>query len=245
MTILMDCHEPDSIRILLEQMTPVAVVPLNEMGFADYQWSAVDGHLIQVERKQIDEILSGMMKVEEQLTREMMKLEEFGPHGETILLYERTCHPQRLKGVQSLRKTAKGYSEGHDYPHVNYTQLQAWLYQLDKAGVSNYHTCDQVGTALTLGAWYNSSQDANHQTLKRYIKDHIIIKSRNPHIYNLMAIKGADIGEVKATALIERYGTFWYVINEPVEALAETYIGDKRLGSTVARKLLKAVGRLE
>lgn len=240
--IRMDVHEPIEVKQLLEQSVQVSVIPLNQHGFADYHWVAVDGHTIQVERKQIDEILGGLDHVEEQLTREIGKADE------TILLYEGTVsHYHDVRpSVRSwkLTKGGKVVAPHHTY-HISYTGLQAWFYQLDKSGITVFHTFDVYHTARAIVAWYNSSQKLEHTTLKRYIKDKAYSSDRNPHILNLMNIKGGGIGEEYAKALIDRFGTFWSVVNQTVDILAETRVGKRALGTSAAIKLLKAIGRLQ
>jgi len=245
MTIMVDYHEPEQIEHLVAQTVPVIRCGLNDEGFADYLWFACDGHRIQVERKQIDEILGGLDKVEEQLRRELSNGVE-----ETILLHERECEPIHSMKMftQSWNKTKDGkiMVPGHKY-NVSYTGLHAWFNQLDKAGITIVHSFDYEATALVLVALYQNSQKVEHTTLRRYIKEHIYIKDYNPHVLNLMSIKGAGIGEAKATALIQRFGTFWYTINQPVESLAETLVGEegkeKRFGMVGANRLLKAIGK--
>jgi hypothetical protein len=239
----MDNHEPQEIKLLIEQTVPV-VVPqpgLNSQGFADYFWYAVDNHRIQVERKQIDEILGGMDSVEEQLRREMDNGVE-----ETLLLIEGICEPiAGLKiATQSWRraKDKRILVPGHSY-NVSYTGLQAWKSQLDKAGITIVETFDYTATAMTLVALYQNAQKEEHKTLRRYIKDRIYIESYNPHILSLMGIKGGGVGEEIAKALIDRYGTFWYCINQEVEDLAQTLVGRKQLGINRARRLLRSIGR--
>jgi len=249
MTIMMDIYEPKQIEDLLKQSVPVIRMSLNHgpSGLADYMWFAHDGHRVQVERKQIDEILSDLDGVEELLGREMSNGVE-----ETILLYEGTCEP--IPGLKmatqswKIGKNKKVMVPSHKY-NVSYSGLHAWLYQLDKAGVTIVHTAHYLATAMALVSMYNSSQVKEHSTLRRYIKDKITIKNFNPHVITLMGIKGANLGEAKATALIERYGTVWYTLSQQPEDLAETLIGEegkeKRLGLTVASKLLKAIGRTQ
>ncbi len=241
MTVLIDVFEPIQIELLIAQTTEVSKLSLNSQGFADYLFYAVDGHRIQVERKQTDEVLGGMDHVEEQLSREMDNGVE-----ETILLIEGVCEPVAgLKIATQTWRRAKNKNilvPGRVY-NVSYVGLQAWKSQLDKAGVTIVETFDYTATAMTLVALYQNAQKVEHKTLRRYIKDRIYIESKNPHIHNLMAIKGGGIGEEKAKALIERYGTFWYTINQRVEDLAETVVGDKRLGVKSAQRLLKTLGR--
>ncbi|MEK0348137.1 MAG: hypothetical protein QQN44_07400, partial [Nitrosopumilus sp.] len=238
-----DIFEPKEIETLIGQTVPTTRKTLNHSpeGYADYLFFACDGHRIQVERKQIDEILSDLDGTEEQLGREVSNGVE-----ETILIYEGTCEPiPGLKmAVQSfkLAKGGKVMVPSHKY-NISYTGLQAWFSQLDKAGITVIHTCHYIGTAMTLVALYNNAQKQEHTTLRRYIKEHIVVKPFNEHVITLMGIKGANLGEARAKALIERYGTVWYTLNQGVEEIAETVVGEKKLGMAVARKLHKAIGR--
>ncbi len=245
--IFIDTFEPRQIEELIAQTVPTMRQTLNhsDTGIADYMWFTCDGHRVQVERKQIDEILSDMDGVEELLSRELSNGIE-----ETILLYEGTCEP--IPGVKmatqswKLGKNGKIMVPGHKY-NCSYSGLQAWLYQLDKAGVTIIHTAHYLATAMALTAMYLSSQDPKHKTLRRYIKDKIFIPSKNKHIITLMSIKEANLGEARATALIERYGTVWYTLNQSPQDIAETLVGEegkeKRLGLATAHRLMKAIGR--
>ena len=239
--ILMDVFEPEQVKDLISKSVPVSQVALNSQGYADYQWIDCNGRTIQVERKQIDEILGGLDHVEEQLRREVVMTDE------TILVYEGTVEP--YKDIKPQVRSWKPVNNGkimvpHHTYNMSYVGLQAWFYQLSQAGITPFHTFDFWGTARAIVAWYNSCQQKEHTTLKRYIKPKIYLEDYNPHILNLMSLKEAGIGEEKAKALIDRFGTFWYTINQPVEMLAETLVGNKRLGEVTARKLLKSIGRI-
>ncbi len=258
--IFIDIYEPVGIEELVAQAVPVTRMSLNhsEQGYADYLWIAYDGHRIQVERKQIDEILSGLDGTEEQLQRELSNGVE-----ETILLIERFCRPipGNKSAVQTYTRPSPSLSKllmkvlkhddvlvpGHTY-NVSYNGLQAWKSQLDKAGITIVETFDWSATAHTLVALYKNSQVKEHSTLRRYIKDKIITTERNPHVLTLMSVKNGGIGEEKAKALITRYGTAWYVLNQPPEELAETLVGEedgkqRRFGLIGAKRLLDAIGR--
>ena len=243
MSILMDVYEPYSIWELLTQSVDVIKTTLNhsEQGYADYLWYCIDGHRVQVERKQIGELLGGIDAVEEQLSRELGNGVE-----ETVLLVEGFCEP--VPGVRSAiqlwvpSKKGNVLVPGNKY-NISYQGLQAWYSQLDKSGVTIVQTANWKATAITLVGLYASSQKAEHTTLRRYIKDHIHTTSRNPHILTLMGIKNGGVGEEIAKALIERFGTAWYVLSQDVDTLAETVVGEKRFGPARAKKLLKAIGR--
>ncbi len=248
-TIMVDIYEPKEIEDIIKQVVPTIRMSLNHSseGFADYLWFACDGHRIQVERKQASEILSGLDDVEEQLGREVNNGVE-----ETILLIEGVCGPVPgfSRATQTYMKPKKSTRDmliaGHKF-NVNYVGYQAWKSQLDKAGITIVETFDWEATALTLVALYNNSQKEEHTTLRRYIKEHITVQPFNEHVITLMGIRGANLGEGRAKALIERYGTVWYTLNQPAEALAETLVGEegkeKRLGMATVNKLFKAIGK--
>ncbi len=246
MTILLDIFEPEQVEFLIAQTTPVTRTSLNNKGFADYLFYGFDNHRIQVERKQVDEILGGMDRVEEQLGRELQNGVE-----ETILLIEGTCEPvMGLKIATQTWRKAKGKHNvmvpGRTY-NCSYSGYQAWKGQLDKAGITIVETFDYTATAMTLVALYQNAQKPEHKTLRRYIKDRIYVDSKNPHIISLMGLKGGGIGEEKAKALVEQYGTFWWVLQQEPEVLAETLVGkegkEKRLGMDTVKKLFEAIGR--
>ena len=252
MTIMVDIFEPKEIEDIIKMVIPTIRMSLNhsEEGYADYLWFACDGHRIQVERKQVTEILSGLDSVEEQLGRELNN-----GVAETLLLIEGVCGPvpglSRSMQTYIRPKTAKAGREllipGKTY-QVNYVGYQAWKSQLDKAGITIVETFNWEATALTLVGLYNNSQKEEHTTLRRYIKEHITVQPFNEHVITLMGIRGAFLGEGRAKALIERFGTVWYVLNEPAESLAETLVGEeghtkKKLGMATVNKLFKAIGR--
>lgn len=244
MTILIDNHEPQEIMYLIQQSV-LALMPqpgLNSQGWADYLFFACDGHRVQIERKQINEILGGMDLVEEQLWRELGNGVE-----ETILLIEGICEPVfGLKIATQTWSKAKNRNvmvPSHTY-NCSYTGLQAWKNQLDKAGVTIVETFDYTATAMTIVALYQNAQKPEHKTLRRYIKDRIYVESHNPHVYNLMAIKGGGVGEEIAKAWIEQFGTFWYTINQDAEVLAEIEVNKKRVGLSRTKRFLKVIGRL-
>jgi len=251
MTILIDVYEPREIEELLKQVVPTIRMSLNhsDEGFADYLWYAVDNHRIQVERKQVGEILSSLDGVEEQLGREINNGVE-----ETILLIEGVGAPVPgfSRATQTYIRPKNSNSNrdlliaGKKY-NVNYTGYQAWKSQLDKAGITIVETFDWEATALTLIALYNNSQKKEHTTLRRYIKPHITVQPFNEHVLTLMGIRGVNLGESRAKALIERYGTVWYTLSQDPADIAETLVGEegrqKRLGLTTANKLMRAIGK--
>jgi len=180
-------------------------------------------------------------RVEEQLGRELQNGVE-----ETFLLIEGVCEPvMGLKMATQTWRKAKGKNimvPGRTY-NCSYSGYQAWKGQLDKAGITIVETFDYTATAMTLVALYQNTQKSEHKTLRRYIKDRIHVDSKNPHIISLMGLKGGGIGEEKAKALVDQYGTFWWVLQQEPEVLAETMVGEKRLGIATVEKLFRSIGR--
>ncbi len=114
MTLLLDTFEPQQIELLVAQTTTVVRSPLNSGGFADYLFYAHDNHRIQIERKQVGELLGNLGHVEEQLGRELQNGVE-----ETILLIEGVCEP--LAGMKMatqawrMAKDKRLMGPGHQY----------------------------------------------------------------------------------------------------------------------------------
>jgi ERCC4-type nuclease len=240
MSFLLDIFEPEQIEALVRQAVPVQRTLLNEHNFADYFWTDCENMSCQVERKSIDEILSDMDRVEGQLRREIYMAEK------TYLLYEGTfesCLVKDKPGTQSFHKThdKRLMIPGHKY-HVDYSAVMAWFDQLDRHGITIIHTIDWQATAATLVALYKSHQKLaeEHTTFKRVIKHKIYPKPQNPQVETLMGLAGAQLGETRATALIEKFGTAWKVYNSSPDQIATV----NGIGYGIANRILKSVGRI-
>jgi ERCC4-type nuclease len=238
--LLVDVFEPEDIFQLLAQSVDVQRQNLVQAGFADYLWFSCDGHRCQVERKQWGEILSNPDHVEEQLRREMVTTEE------TVLLVEGVAEATRWGMDVYTKSPGKSYFRlQHSYGTPKHPQsglyhrIQSWFWQLDKAGISVYRTCHSRDTASALVAWYKSSQKQEHTTLQRYIKVRANPKAYDARVLTLMGIEKAGLGEVKAKALIAKFGSVYAVLNAPLEELVEV----DGIGKGIAMKLIEAVGR--
>jgi len=239
--LLVDIFEPESIESLLKQSVPVSRVDLNHLDFADYMWVDCENKTNHLERKSIDEILSNLDRVEGQLRREILKADR------TYLLYEGTFEPiyGNKMACQSYRKTKDGklMVPGHKY-NLSYAGVMAWFDQLDRCGITIIHSLDYKTTATILVALYNNGQKPTdqHQTFKRILKQKVYPRpnsEKTRHIATLMGIEGAELGETRATALIQEFGDVWTVFNRSVEELSET-VG---IGKVTAKRLLNAIGR--
>lgn len=233
--LLVDNFEPVGLILpLLQQSIPAENIDLNLKGYADYFWTAEDGHTIQAERKQGGELLGNIDGVEAQLKKQYDKAQE------NILIIEGFVIPT-TNGCTTLRvsKDSNVWYRDREYKGQSYAGYQGWLYQLDKVGITHYNTANVHGTAMLLVALYKNSQKPEHKTLQRYIKPKIFIEVENRHIKTLMGIEGIQLGEKKATALIDRFTTTWGVMIQDVESLIEV----EGIGRKLAERLHWAIGR--
>jgi ERCC4-type nuclease len=237
--LFIDTFEPVQIEQLLAQSVQVTRTSLVNLGLADYCWIACDGHKIQIERKQINEILADIDGVEEQLTR------EFPNADESMLLVEGLyeASDRATPQIQTFRhvkdKAILVPSRTYDF---SYGRYQSWKSSIDKCGITIVETSDYRATAITIVALFKNSLDPDRRTMKRYIKEKIFLEEKNPQVAAMIALGSAykvEIGEKKAKALIARYKTVWAVLQQDPEELAET----EYVGKGTARKLLEAVGR--
>lgn len=240
MPLLLDIFEPVQIEDLVKESIPVQRTQLNSYDFADYFWTDCDNNSVQVERKSIDEILSGLDHVESQLRREIYQA------NRTYLLYEGNFEPILMKGklgCHSFHKTLDGklMIPGHHY-HQDFSGVMAWFDQLDRMGITVINTIDYRATASTLVALYKSQQkkQEEHTTFKRYIKPKVYPKPQNSHVETLMGLAGGNLGEVRAKALVDRFGTAWNVFNSSPDQLAQV----DGIGYGLANRILKAIGRI-
>jgi len=253
MTIYVDSAEPSDIVQYIRQTLPVQIEPLNQRSVADYFFVAADGHRVQVNRTQAAELLSNIESFEDELRRYYNSAED------TYAIIEGIISPYKIGAAKmpsdiSIRRAAlppgalyayavsdKGwiYSE-HQYKISN-KLFKAWLYQIDKAGISVLYTINDIDTAASLVAVYENSQKLEHTTLQRYIRPRIIVKDHNPHVQALINLSSAyklDIGETKAQALIDEFGTLGAILLSEVDELVRV----PGIGKGIAEKLLKSIG---
>lgn len=262
--IFVDIFEPVEIETLIQQVVPTTRGPFNSHGLPDYHWIAIDGHRIGVSRKQANELMGGLDAAEEQLRKDMVSVDEMlllveGIFSSALMapnFYDNSHNratatspiPPQGRNLQQaiqtwkLSKDYKYFYRDRKY-YGSISGVYAWLDVLDKKGITTVQTAYWIDTAIVLGAIYNSSQKKEHTTLQRYIKQKITPKPHNHHVETLMGIKGTDhgplLGETKAKALIDKFGSVWYVLLQEPEELAQV----EGIGLITARKLLKAIGR--
>lgn len=233
--ILVDSFEPEQMLLLIRHSENSTRMALNARGRADYFFTACDGHSIQIERKQAAELLSeGLSEVEDQLRRQYPNADE------SILLIEGVIGPSE-KGCAAYRRAKDGkvfYRQRS--VRTSYSGLMAWIWRLDKSGISVYFTSDLAGTAKAITAIYRSAQKEEHKTLNRYVKPKIYLADLDPFIKTLMGIEGVDLGEKLATRLIEEFGCPINVMLADEEELQEI----EGIGPGIVRQLMDALGRV-
>jgi hypothetical protein len=228
--ILIDSNENPTFDLPISQCVPCNRVPLNVHNFADFFWYTFDKKTVQAEHKQIDEILAGLDHVEEQLSRQL-PLVDF-----QYLLYSGTFVPVDAQHCQTLKMKGKVMVPGHEYKR-NYSGVYAWFDQLDKCGVTVIQVASEEQIPTAIVTLFNSHQKVEHQTLKRYIKDKITIKSKDPQVQILLSIKGTRLKEEECERLVAEFGTCWNIFNQDWKQL------EPICGEFSAKKLLKCIGR--
>ena len=269
--ILVDTAEPEAIKVLLSQTTPIQTIPLNQQLMADYYFGGEDGRNRQFCRVQAGELLSNIDSQEDELRRYYNNADDTYLIIEGIISKIPLTH--RDKGMDKLserlgikRRTLFSYSVAesgwiynqHDFV-VNNSMLQAWKFRLSECGVTVFHTLNLVETAELLASVYRNCQlnPSEHDTLNRYYiprislsekdKDthkRIHIREQNPFIRALMALSliyGLDIGEKRATSLSHKYHTLFDIAFASTSEIASV----EGLGKLTAKKLQEALGNME
>lgn len=228
-----DGNEPVEALIQIQIAVPAQVARLNDAGWADYMWDSYDAEAVHWERKQWGEITNGMDRVEDQIRRE----KKAHPKARLGLIVEGVATPS-IMGTQlwSMSKNKDVIYKSREQ-QVRYSMVSAWLYQVQKF-VEVVYTSDFKATCSMLVAMYQSDQKEEHTTFARYLKT--MDWHENPQVRKLMALgDGVGIGEVKAKALIARFGTLHNILMSSPQELALT----DGIGKVLALKLLRSVGR--
>ena len=213
---------------LVGQVIKYELDSYNRQGHSDYWWERVDGVIKQVERKTWQEILSGVDKIEEQLSRHLSDK----PNAEHILLLE---GPITAKGdfIQAYSSKGNGFSVGRPY-RQNITGIYAWLYQ-----ISHYYTIVPTynieGSAAALIAMFKSDGQDNHSTLNRNYARRSF--HRDPIVEKYMGVLDG-IGDTKAEELRKVFPT----IASLVAAKRNDFIVLPGFGANLADKIMRQLG---
>lgn len=295
--ILADTAEPSALIKYIQQTVPVNVVSLNQNNIADYQFNAIDGHTVQVNRTQAGELLGDIDSFEDELRRYYNSADEtwviieglvtptplatltdkqyYAIKGGKLTFGEIRYEPKsrippealtvrhsfssgstpthqdppyncmyayHIEGVTDRRGETMHLITGGRMYRMSPKMYAAWLLQLDKAGITVFRTVDYLDTATALVAFYENMQKPEHTTLQRYIKPKIQIRNLNPHVQALINLSHAyklDIGEVKATAIMEEFGDLFSVMIANGDDLGKV----KGVGKKTIDGLFEKIGR--
>lgn len=232
--MLVDVFEPSEVLDGINQCIGAVKFPLNSKGLLDYWWRADDWR-ITIERKASD--LVGSIADGSLVDRLRMAIINKGC-DEVALLCEGVWVPIGVT-TQYFHQSKDGrfFIPGKVYK-IPYAFIQHTLYELDKSGVTVYHTNNLAGTIVTLVSLYNGSFEDSSKVLNRYRKPKPVVQERNPYVEQLMSIPG--VGEKLAKELVGVYGTPFDVYSLSEEQLTQTAGVGKRL----AKEILTRVGRI-
>ncbi len=213
--ILLDTFESLEFEDLLTYLgVEVARYPLNEKGMADLWWrSPTTGLSYQWEHKQVTEIINNYEHVEGQLKKQY-------PNADASGLIIRCVADPLYSGLGAFNRQSLGskyFRMNRRYDNASYYTYRTWLDGLDAVSIRVVEVPSLEAVAYTIAAIYRGTikQPDERKTFKRYLRTKIELQVENPDIKALMALSlvyGLGIGEVRATALVERFGTFLGVL---------------------------------
>ena len=233
--IVVDVYEPDYMDKLLSAFMQVKRQNLVVQNLCDYFWFAVDGHSITIERKSWLDLVNSLGRLEKQLRTATNHAQEVG------LLVEGVAVPL-AGGEIAIYEEGKNdrYLRRTKISGIKYTDVMAYLWSLDKMGISVYHTSTIHATAWALKSFVENSQKTEHTLLKHYVRTKAIKWQSNPMVETIMGVKDEDgsvVGEKKAIELVEQIGSLWDIIHLPPEEIAYSCKG---IGLPTAKRLIAA-----
>ena len=231
-----DIHEPGELARMVGQVAKVATEPLNQQGYADWMWEAVDGQE-QMERKTWNDLLGDLNKVEDLLRRQL----QAHPKVRLNLLVEGVATPS-VMGTATWGQPKGGKARGRVMylKHEGKMPIQRVYKRLRE--VSQYcqvwFTSDMTATARMIVAFARADLEANSMVLRRHLK--ITDFHPNPQVKKLMGV-AEGIGPTLAEALIDRFGTVVAVLQANPEDLA----GVEGIGYKTGERILREAGRTD
>ena len=236
MNFQIDVNEPEiALKLIAPSIEGARVSPLNSQDFADYTWKDYEGKLINVERKTWPEILADVDKVEDQLRRHMKNQ----PEARLIFVLEGMIEMGEM-GTWLIERAKNGtvWTRGR-LSGTRLSRIYSWLYQASRY-VEVFQTMNYEQTCSLLVAMYKADQKTpeEHKTFSRYFKK--VVFHPNSQVTMLMGMS-PGLGEVKAEALIGKFGCVWNVLSAEPRELAEV----KGIGAGLSKSILQRVGRLD
>lgn len=272
--ILSDVAEPDKLVNLIQQAIPSSTkAPLNQSKIADYFFGNYEGKRIQFGRVQAGELIGDIDSMEDELRR------YYDSADETSQIIEGLLSPVRLYMKEGSAKVSDhstlryistrdlgakvfaypvqpgGFIEhGHSFTTVRMSELYAWIYRLDKFGVSTFFTNNWEETARFLIAAYRNEQKPpeEHSTFRRIYRPRVHIKhdkDMSPEeleehnfikaLVFLSSAYGLGIGEVRAKAIADKFCNIFHLATSSVDEITQV----EGIGKRMAEKILSSLGR--
>lgn len=237
--IVVDIYEPESIKQLLGQMMQVQIQNLENLDLCDYFWAAADSHTVTLERKTWTDLMAHIGSLEVRLRKATRVANEVG------LLVEGVADPCEGGEIAtydfSTSRKGKSYFYQNRISKMKYDFIMAFLWRLDKTGISVYYTNSLRGTAWALRAFVENEQNIKHTTLERYVKTKPILWNPDPVLETLMGIKderGAVLGPKRAAELLKQWDNVWEIIHQRPETISMLCPG---ISMAMAKRLVEAL----
>ena len=231
LTALVDIHEPLEISAGLQKYQIIVgrqnLVP---KGFADIYWIGYNNITYTLERKTASQVVSEMgYRLDEQLTKHTHHVNEVG------LIIEGFATPLDKGGTQFWAK-----SQDEDYFYktrtspIGYEAYSAYLWRLDKQGISVYQYADLNSLCLGVASIISNTNKEEHRGLGNYRKSKKIQRDITPQEQLLMSLPG--VGPKIAKAILDQYSTpfNFFEAGVPVKGMSQAKY----------EEIMKMVGRL-
>jgi len=238
--LIVDIHEDDNIAQWLSQYIQVGRGNLEPLGLLDYMWFAADGHQITLEHKTWQALTSihEQGRLETQLHKASGGDKELGVvvrgipvplAGGEIALFDEGRNDKYLRRIH--------------ISGTKYAEVVAFLWRLDKEGVSVYQTTTTLAFVLFLKTVVENSLKPEFTTLKRYIRGRTLalLWTPDPVVESFMGIKdgnGYVLGEKKAKEVAKQFGSLWNAANATPTDIAGKCYG---VGLATAKRFLEAI----
>ncbi len=230
--LVVDVFESQRVADALAKTLHVERMNLVHIGVGDFYW--VTDHRISLEHKSMEQVIAEMGgRLDNQLRKHTQHAEEVG------LVIDGLATPRYDKpGCHIWRKAKAGtVFVKHRTVNTSYEALQAYLWRLDKEGITVYQAPDVPSLCSAISAFvFNSLKDEN-KSLRRYVKTKPIVWEPNPLVETLIGISGAKIGEATAKSALEYFVTPYRLFNAEKDEIVGV------LGEVTASRILRAIGR--
>jgi len=241
--IILDVYESADFKSYLERTLHVDQVNMVSTGMADITWYT--DHSITLEHKTAHSVLMEMGKrLDDQLRKHTNHATEVGlvinglltpvPGMRACYVWQQTNTKEWFHIVQKKNRQTNQWEPF--IIHRSWEEYQAYLWSLDKEGITVYQAPTLETLASAISAFVHNSHKPEHRTLRRYVKTKPILWKPDPYVETLMGVSGSNIGEVTAKDILSKYDT-------PYNAFLATK-SNWRLSSNLYNRLMGGIGKL-